>query len=73
MGWVHYRMGNLDEAVRYLRQALEIRSDPEISAHLGEVLWVKGDREGAETVWRRALKTTPDSEPLLTVIKKFKP
>jgi tetratricopeptide (TPR) repeat protein len=73
MGWVHYRMGNLDEAVRYLKKALEIRDDPEISAHLGEVLWVKGDREGAETVWRRALKTTPDSEPLLTVIKKFKP
>jgi tetratricopeptide (TPR) repeat protein len=73
MGWVHYRMGNLDEAVRYLKQALEIRADPEISAHLGEVLWVKGDREGAETVWRRALKITPDSEPLLTVIKKFKP
>ena len=73
MGWVHYRMGNLDEAIRYLRQALEIRSDPEISAHLGEVLWVKGDRKGAETVWRRALKSTPDSEPLLTVIKKFKP
>ncbi|MGW8246596.1 MAG: tetratricopeptide repeat protein [Acidiferrobacterales bacterium] len=73
MGWVHYRMGNLDEAIRYLKQALEIREDPEISAHLGEVLWVKGDREGAEAVWRRALKTTPDSEPLLTVIKKFKP
>lgn len=73
MGWVHYRMGNLDEAIRYLKKALDIRSDPEISAHLGEVLWVKGDREGAETVWRRALKATPDSEPLLTVIKKFKP
>lgn len=73
MGWVHYRMGNLDEAIRYLRKALEIRDDPEISAHLGEVLWVKGDRKGAETVWRRALQATPDSESLQTVIKKFKP
>ena len=73
MGWVHYRMGNHDEAVRYLKQALSIRSDPEISAHLGEVLWVMGDRQAAEDVWRRALKTTPDSEPLLDIIKKFKP
>lgn len=73
MGWVQYRMGNLDEAIRYLKQALAVRPDPEISAHLGEVLWVKGDRAEAETVWRRALKTTPDSEPLLDIIRKFKP
>lgn len=73
MGWVHYRMGNHDQAIDYLERALAIRNDPEISAHLGEVLWVKGDREGAETVWRRALKTTPNSEPLLDIIKKFKP
>lgn len=73
LGWVYYRMGKLDEAVRYLKQALGVRNDPEISAHLGEVLWVNGDRRGAETVWRRALKTTPDSEPLLGIIRKFKP
>lgn len=73
MGWVQYRMGNHEEAVRYLKQALAIRNDPEISAHLGEVLWVMGDRQAAEDVWRRALKTTPDSEPLLDIIKKFKP
>jgi tetratricopeptide (TPR) repeat protein len=73
MGWVQFRMGNHAEAVRYLKQALAIRSDPEISAHLGEVLWVMGDRRAAEDVWHRALKTTPDSEPLLDIIKKFKP
>jgi tetratricopeptide (TPR) repeat protein len=73
MGWVQYRMGNHAEAVRFLKQALSIRSDPEISAHLGEVLWVMGDRQAAEDVWQRALKTTPDSEPLLDIIKKFKP
>lgn len=73
MGWVQYRLGNLTEAKRYLKAALEKRNDAEISAHLGEVLWVLGDRAGAESVWTRALKETPDNELLLGIIKKFKP
>lgn len=73
MGWLQYRRGNSAEAVKYLRRALEIRNDAEIAAHLGEVLWVTGDRHEAETVWNRALRETPDSEALNGVIKKFKP
>jgi len=73
MGWLQYRLGNNAEAIRYLKRALAIRSDAEISAHLGEVLWVSGDRIEAESVWGRALRETPDSEALLGVIKKFKP
>ncbi|HLQ27068.1 MAG TPA: tetratricopeptide repeat protein [Acidiferrobacterales bacterium] len=73
MGWVHYRMGNTAEAVKFLKRALAIRSDAEISAHLGEVLWVTGDRAAAETIWKQALRDTPDNEVLLGIIKKFKP
>jgi tetratricopeptide (TPR) repeat protein len=73
MGWLQYRLGNFTEAIRYLRRALEVRNDAEISAHLGEVLWVSGQRNEAESVWSRALKETPDSEAVLDVIKKFKP
>jgi tetratricopeptide (TPR) repeat protein len=73
MGWVYYRMGNNAKAVDYLKRALAIRNDAEISAHLGEVLWVSGERGQAETIWKRALHDTPDNEALLTVIKKFKP
>jgi tetratricopeptide (TPR) repeat protein len=72
MGWVQYRLGNHVEAVKYLRAALDKRADAEIAAHLGEVLWVMGDRTGAELVWRGALKHAPDSEVLLGVINKFK-
>ena len=39
LGWVEYRMGNRDEALRWLRQAYAARPDTEIAAHLGEVLW----------------------------------
>jgi tetratricopeptide (TPR) repeat protein len=72
MGWLHYRRGNHAEAVKFLKRALEVRNDAEISAHLGEVLWVMGNRNEAESVWNRALKDTPDNEALLDVIKKFK-
>jgi tetratricopeptide (TPR) repeat protein len=52
LGWVEYRMGNRDEALRLLRGAYQSRPDPEIAAHLGEVLWVTGQREEARRVWR---------------------
>lgn len=73
MGWVQYRLGNLDEARKYLKSALDKRNDAEIAAHLGEVLWMLGDKAGAESVWKRALQDTPDNELLMGTIKKFKP
>ncbi len=73
MGWVQYRLGNNEEAIKYLKQALSIRNDAEISAHLGEVLWVTGDRKQARTIWNEALGDTPDSEILRGVIRKFTP
>lgn len=73
MGWVEYRLGHDAEAVKYLRAALQKRQDPEISAHLGEVLWAMGQTTEAESVWNRALKVAPDNHKLLGVIKKFKP
>ena len=73
MGWVLYRLGRLDEAIEYLRKALNIRQDPEIAAHLGEVLWVRGEREQAKEVWETALQQTPEDTRLLDVIERFDP
>ena len=52
LGWVEYRIGNRDEALRLLRGAYQSRPDPEIAAHLGEVLWISGQRDEARRVWR---------------------
>jgi len=52
LGWVEFRMGNRDEALRLLRTAYTARPDPEIAAHLGEVLWAVGQRDEARRVWR---------------------
>ena len=73
MGWVLYRLGRFDEAISYLQKARETRNDPEVAAHLGEVLWVKGDREAARKTWDAALRTTPDDKKLLEVIQRLKP
>ncbi len=52
LGWVEFRLGNRDEALRLLRGAYKSRPDPEIAAHLGEVLWSLGQKDEARRVWR---------------------
>jgi tetratricopeptide (TPR) repeat protein len=73
LGWVLFRLGRHDEAIKYLRQAMALKPDAEVAAHLGEVLWVAGDQEGARTVWNTALEAQPDDKRLLDVIKRFEP
>jgi tetratricopeptide (TPR) repeat protein len=73
MGWVEYRLGNAGQGLQYLQRAFDQRPDPEIAAHLGEVLWAKGRKGDAEKVWRDSLRDNPDSEELQKVIKKFMP
>jgi tetratricopeptide (TPR) repeat protein len=55
MGWVKFRMGDTQAALGYLEQAYERYPDPEIAAHLGEVLWTLGRRERAIAIWREGL------------------
>jgi tetratricopeptide (TPR) repeat protein len=64
LGWVNYRLGNLDEAERLLRLALRSFPDHEVAAHLGEVLWAQGKQREARKVWAGALKDQPDSAVL---------
>jgi tetratricopeptide (TPR) repeat protein len=71
LGWVHYRLGNLDKAAENLRKAYEVQADPEIAAHLGEVLWKQGKQEEAKKIWASALKEHPENATLLATNKKF--
>lgn len=54
LGWVEYRLGNREEALRLLKQAYAARPDTEIGAHLGEVLWTLGQRDEARRIWRES-------------------
>jgi Flp pilus assembly protein TadD len=73
MGWAHFRMGNLGDSEKFLRRALADRPDPEIAAHLGEVLWAKGERDHAKEVWQSQLKQTPDNALLLETVRRLAP
>ena len=73
MGWVQYRLGNYAEALRFLRQAMKKLPDPEIAAHLGEVLWASGEREEAGKIWKDALEQYPENRYLLDVMQRFNP
>jgi tetratricopeptide (TPR) repeat protein len=73
LGWVEYRLGNYAIAVEHLRKAHNIQADPEIAAHLGEVLWKQGLQEEAKKIWENALKEFPENNILVSTTKKFKP
>ena len=71
LGWVYYRMGNFTEGLNYLNLAFAARPDPEIAAHLGEVLWMQGAKEDAKNIWRFALEKDPDNEVLIETLQRF--
>ena len=72
LGWVLYRQGDLKGAAEQLRRAYGGRPDAEIGAHLGEVLWVMGERDEANRVWQESLKSSPENETLQKTIKRLK-
>jgi len=72
MGWVQYRLGNIDAALDFLKKAYSIKKDPEISAHLGEVLWHAKKIGEANRIWNESLKQYPDNKILLNTIKKYR-
>jgi tetratricopeptide (TPR) repeat protein len=71
MGWVQFRLGKLEEAEIALRRAYALRPDPEIAAHLGEVLWVKGEKEDAQKLWRDAQMKDPQNDTLQDTLARL--
>ena len=73
MGWVLFRQGKLPEALKTLQTAYGIKADPEIAAHLGEVLWAMGRKDEAARLLQEAAKKSPDNAVLAAALKKFQP
>nr|MBL8455527.1 tetratricopeptide repeat protein [Zoogloeaceae bacterium] len=71
MGWVRFRLNDLDGALSHLERAYGIRSDPEIAAHLGEVLWALDRKDEARRMWDTALAEHPDNTALSDTVKRF--
>jgi tetratricopeptide (TPR) repeat protein len=72
LGWVEYRLGNGEEALRLLRQAYSARPDTEIGAHLGEVLWSLGQRDEARRIWRESKGRDASNEVLRETLARLR-
>lgn len=71
LGWVEFRLGNHAQALAHLQRAFELKADAEIAAHWGEVLWVKGDRDGALAIWRKGWALNADNQTLRKTLQRF--
>ena len=70
-GWLHFRTGEYELAIEYLREAYALDNDPEIAAHLGEVLWKTGAQTEAQKLWFQALAINPESDVLTDTMDRF--
>ncbi|NGY04386.1 tetratricopeptide repeat protein [Solimonas terrae] len=71
MGWVEYKRGNTDLASRLLKRAFADFPDPEVAAHLGEVLWTQGHKDEARDIWNHALSESPDHPVLKETVQRL--
>ena len=71
MGWISYRLGRMSEAESYMREAWKMLRNAEIAAHLGEVLWVRGQKDEARSTWQLGIELESDNEVLTNTMRRF--
>ena len=71
LGWVEFRLGRLEQALKTLQRAYEIKADAEIAAHLGEVMWKMGQQDEAKKLWRTANDKDPKNETLRATLQRL--
>ena len=72
LGWVYYRLGEYQSAIKWLNKAFETYQDAEIAAHLGEVLWVSGKPDLAKSIWKKGEELDGNQSVLRDTIERFK-
>lgn len=71
LGWVEFKLGRTEEALKWLQQAYDKYPDPEVAAHLGEVLWTLGEKERARGIWDKSLIDDPEHKVLRETIQRL--
>ena len=71
MGWLYFRLGKLESALSFIQKAYDVQPDPEIAAHLGEILWAQGKKKEANDVLELSLQSFPDNEVLKEAFKRL--
>ena len=72
MGWILYKQERYEKALEFLRKAYDLLPDPEVAAHIGEVLWITGKTQAAKKIWDEAKKLSPGHKVLEETLKRFK-
>lgn len=70
LGWVHFKLGEIDKAEVTLRKAFELRQDEEIGLHLLEVLLKAGKREEARKLGQQLTVSYPNSSSLKKLVRQ---
>lgn len=71
MGWVLYRLGDLEAARDWLLRSWQAQRDAEVGAHLGEVFWHLDQREAAREVWLDALRLDAEHPDLIETLERL--
>ena len=71
LGWVSYRLGKMEDAVKWLSKAFELLKDAEIAAHYGEVLWKSNQRDKARDVWQKGKESNAEHPVLVETLKRL--
>ena len=77
MGWVLYRLGKYEEALKHLERSLSMKPNPEVAAHVGEVYWILGEKDKARKIWNDSLNrkksNKEDDKYLLKTMNRLDP
>lgn len=69
-GWVLFRLGKTREALAHLRHAYALQKDPDIASHLGQVLWVLGQKQEARKYFEEARRLDPSNRSLQRALQE---
>lgn len=74
LGWVYFRLGDMERAKRYLMKAAELEpEDPTINEHLADLYLKLGDSSKALHYYNRSIKLgNPQKERILDIIRRLK-
>lgn len=73
LGWVSYRLGEMDKALKYLSMAFEKLEDAEIAAHYGEVLWKTDQKDKAREIWKKGKAQNAENPVLIETLERIRP
>lgn len=72
LGWVYFKLGQLDEAERYLNDAARRNTrSSTVQEHLGDLHQKRGQLDAARAAWRKALGLTTDASDITRLKAKI--